>query len=566
MIQHHLSGRFVAVMTLVAALGGVSEDAHSQAAESGSLRAGGDGRAPGARLRPHRVAQRATPATGARATPQAVAAPAGPSATVLVPLAPAASATPAPASSAAPAPTPRAASGAAHASNAAGTYTSPTTHRMGSVAPTPTPEQVKALEQMRVEASDYEKAARDYRDTITRIVQYHYDEKRRRLLASLDSEIDVEKKSLREAREDAIKRLEEFVARYSGPTANPENTPDAMFRLAALYEERARGEGTEDVTEGLRPAIALYKRIIREFPDYRELAGIYYYLGHALNDSSRLEEAQQVWRSLVCHNRYPYPVPADPKNPDVDTIGRLPQDHTADYWLGWNDAHPTPPGLGGPAPRARARTRGGATEENSFSNPYPDSCAGVAQAVEAGAEPRYVAEIWWQIGNWHFDQIDPTGGPYNLNRAAVAYQQGMKYKKPPLYGVTMYKLAWTYFKQQRYETAVREFVSLLGYTDEQEKATGDPGADFRAEAYTYIAGSLTYLDFVGPCRRSRSSLATTCSTPRPILRWPSRRCAWRSSACKTRSSSRKTRSGRRRSTRRSSQEFREVTSGTMPSR
>ena len=26
----------------------------------------------------------------------------------------------------------------------------------------------------------------------------------------------------------------------------------------------------------------------------------------------------------------------------------------------------------------------------------------------------------------------------------------------------------------------------------------DPGADFRAEAYTYIAGSLTYVDFEGP--------------------------------------------------------------------
>jgi hypothetical protein len=74
----------------------------------------------------------------------------------------------------------------------------------------------------------------------------------------------------------------------------------------------------------------------------------------------------------------------------------------------------------------------------------------------------------------------------------------MQFKKPPLYGVSMYKLAWTYFKQQRYETAVREFVSLLNYTDEQEKATGDPGTDFRAEAYPYIAGSLTYLDFAGP--------------------------------------------------------------------
>ena len=74
----------------------------------------------------------------------------------------------------------------------------------------------------------------------------------------------------------------------------------------------------------------------------------------------------------------------------------------------------------------------------------------------------------------------------------------MTFKKPPLYGVALYKYAWTLFKQQRYDAATREFVHLLLYTDEQQKETGDPGADFRGEAYTYIAGSLTNVDFVGP--------------------------------------------------------------------
>ena len=41
------------------------------------------------------------------------------------------------------------------------------------------------------------------------------------------------------------------------------------------------------------------------------------------------------------------------------------------------------------------------------------------------------------------------------------------------------------FKQQRYELATKKFVELLLYTDEQEKVTGDRGADFRSEAYTY---------------------------------------------------------------------------------
>ena len=224
-------------------------------------------------------------------------------------------------------------------------YVPPPPRKMAPPPPPPTPEQVEGLEQLQTEAAEYEKAAKDYRDAMTRIVQHHYEDKRRRMLAALDGEIAIEKKALGEAREEAIKRLEEFVARYTGTNAHPENTPDAMFRLAALYEERVAATPPDDLSVGLRPAIALYKRVINEFPNYRELAGIYYYLGHALNDSNRIEESQQVWRSLVCHNKFPYPVPADPKDPSKDTIVRLPQDHDDDYWRGWENAHPTPVGV-----------------------------------------------------------------------------------------------------------------------------------------------------------------------------------------------------------------------------
>ncbi len=124
----------------------------------------------------------------------------------------------------------------------------------------------------------------------------------------------------------------------------------------------------------------------------------------------------------------------------------------------------------------------------------------------AGQEPKYVGEIWWRMGDWEFDQLDIRGGVidtepsavWDYNRAASAYGHSLQYKKPPLYGVALYKFAWTLFKQQRYEAATREFVHLLNYTDEQEKLTGDPGADFRQEAFTYIAGSLDNFDFVGP--------------------------------------------------------------------
>ncbi|EYF08936.1 tetratricopeptide repeat protein [Chondromyces apiculatus] len=382
--------------------------------------------------------------------------------------------------------------------------------------PPPTPAQLAALAKFEKEVQAYEKAARAYRDSISRIVQRHYEERRRRILSALDGEIAIERKALREAREEAIRRLEAFVQHYNGPNAQPEATPDAMFRLAALYEERARTDAdvNEDLDVGLLPAIALYKRIIQDFPAYRELAGVYYYLGHALNDSERLAEAQQVWRSMVCHNRFPYPVAPDPKDPKRDSVTRLPQDHDDDYWVGWEARHPTPIGAvkQAPQPQGKAppagKTGGQAAgeeaeapaveDEVAFKNPYPETCQPIPQKVVAGDEPRYVAEVWWQIGDYHFNELDRAGGPFNYNRAETAYRRSVKYKKPPVHGVAMYKLAWTYFKQQRYETSARHFIDLLRYSDEQEKLTGDPGTDFRAEAYTYIAGALTYLDFVGP--------------------------------------------------------------------
>ena len=467
----------------------------------------GVGIAPGAFSQTNPKVAPAAAAKGAPAPP----APGVPSA--LAPSAPPASAVPA---------TPPPASAAAAASAAPADVSSvlpPVVRKVTPPPPAPSPQQLAGLQELEKEADTYEKAARDYRRTITGIIQHHYEDRRRRVLSALDNEIAVEKKGLRDAREEAIRRLEAFVAKYSGANAHPENTPDAMFRLAALYEERARTDtdSSEDLAVGLKPAVALYKRIIKEFPQYRELAGIYYYLGHAYNDSSRLPEAQQVWRSLICHNLYAYPTQPDPKDADKDVVVRLPQDHDRDYWTGWESRHPTPIGGGGlggkgtkpnrafvapasPKKKGREPAAGNTSldDELTFRNPFTDACKPIPQKTAPGAEPRYLAEVWWLIGDYHFNEVDPAGGPFNYNRAEAAYQQSIKFKKPPVHGVSMYKLAWTYFKQQRYETSVHQFIDLLRYTDQQEKATGDTGADFRAEAYTYIAGSLTYLDFAGP--------------------------------------------------------------------
>ncbi len=375
-------------------------------------------------------------------------------------------------------------------------YTLPKAHKMAPPAPPPTPEQLAALAALKVESDTYAKGAAEYSDTLTKIVRLHYEEKKREILTGLDKDIAIERAELKKARDVAIQRLEEFVAKYSRQVPPPpEATPDAMYRLAALYEERARDSENEDLTQTLKPAIALYKRVIVEYPKYQHLAAIYYFLGHAYNDSTRVAEAQQVWRSLVCHNHFAYPTAPDPQKPDTDTVVPLPQDHDETYWSEWRRVHHDEKSLrkGGP--------------DTTFLDPYPGDCQSIAQpALLPGQEPKYVGETWWRIGDWEFDEQDMGGGyvksepgaVYDYNRAASAYNHSLQLKGWPVYGVSLYKYAWTLFKQQRYETSTREFIHLLNYTDQQQKERGDPGSDFRGEAYTYIAGSLTNVNFKGP--------------------------------------------------------------------
>ncbi len=453
---------------------------------------------------------RSAPSVGASAAASASAAPSASASA-----APAASASAAPAASASAAPA-ASASVATAATTAPPSSTPPSSSALPKLRkqapppPAPTPDQLKALGILQQEAQSYESGSKDYRRNLTMIVRHHYEQRRQRVLTALDREITEEKHGLDDARAEAIARLEAFVERYSGANADPKATPDAMFRLGALYEERARANTDADLTTGLDPAISMYRRLIKEFPQYEEIAAVHYYLGHAYTDAGRIEEGQQAWRSLVCNSRYT--VKDDPKDAGKIALDPLPQDHDDKFWQDWYNKNPVPLDQAGkgkkPVPRAPAKKGAAAAqakattaladqEERKFVDPY-DGCVPLPQKTEPGQDPRYLAEIWWQLGNFHFDQIDPHGGPYNLNRAVSAFDRSLEYKTPPIYGVAMYKQAWTYYKQQRYKTAVDWFVKLLRYADDQEAKTGDPGADFRSEAYTYIAGSLTYVDFEGP--------------------------------------------------------------------
>ena len=131
----------------------------------------------------------------------------------------------------------------------AAVFSPPVVRKTTAPAPAPTPEQIAALDALKAETLVYAKGAADYSDTVTKIVRLHYEEKKKEILTGLDKDIAIERAELKKTRDVAIQRLEEFVAKYSGSHAEPEATPDAMYRLAAHYEAEVAGYGSVFVHE-----------------------------------------------------------------------------------------------------------------------------------------------------------------------------------------------------------------------------------------------------------------------------------------------------------------------------
>ncbi len=245
--------------------------------------------------------------------------------------------------------------------------------------------------------------------------------------------------------------LEEQLQSAADRAADPNMKSDALFRLAVLVSERERADPARSPLRLAQP-ISILRRIARENPTYPRMFHVRYQLGHDLLDAGRAIESSQVWRSLVCSNLYAFPAAA-PTDATRDAIVPLAQE-----------------------------------QGKRFQDPYPDTCTALIGGAEAAS---LVGEIWLRIGNAHFEQIDPADAVYGWNRAAVALRKAITSNGShgEVQAQARYKLAWTYFKQQRYEAAVGAFEDVL---------RANAGEDYAHEATTYIAGSLTEVDFVGP--------------------------------------------------------------------
>lgn len=265
----------------------------------------------------------------------------------------------------------------------------------------------------------------DFQATVESIVDAEYKRKVAQINGFYDSKINASEAIERAYRDDAILAFEQFLERFP----NEERyTPDALFRLAELYFEKAnddflladdeyqiqldayergeRSEPPEDVTRDYTLTIATFQRLIDAWPDYRLLDGAIYLVGYCQQQMGEDALARDLFAKLI-----------------VDR---------------------------------------------------PDS--------------KFVPEAWVRIGEHHFD--------YNeLDLAKAAYEQAMLFPDSAYYDKALYKLAWTYYRQDDFHQAIAQFKRLVEWSDEHERQTGREGSVLREEAVQYVAISLAEEDW-----------------------------------------------------------------------
>ncbi len=403
--------------------------------------------------------------------------------------------------------------------------------------PTPTTAQLDALRLLEAEANGLIDRGRGFRQSVNGILVREHDRQLSRLRAGFDRQLTAERAAEAQARRHAIQVFERFLEMYPEDT---EYTPDVMFRLAELYydesafakleaDERsdqiaqdlqARGLPTGNVPqapEDYRCSVLLYRHIVARFPNYRLMDATHYLLGYVLKEMNREPEAMTAYKGLVCPSRFHYDrdhgfdlaAPLQPVDQPI-TCG-----HLFDILRPRGPALISPPLSGGTSDGGV----GGIAMQTAPLSPAPPGPATEPVGIPTdynGCQPmngsngqpsRYAGEVWYTIGDDHFDNIAGDDG----NALAIAaYQAAMRasqHRRPvlpansgvpaaallgaggsgsgdipqppearalfdagvdygPFWSKALYKIGWAYFRMQNgYPSALRNFSFLMDYYD-----------------------------------------------------------------------------------------------------
>ncbi len=89
-----------------------------------------------------------------------------------------------------------------------------------------------------------------------------------------------------------------------------------------------------------------------------------------------------------------------------------------------------------------------------------------------------IPEVWFRLGEYYFN----NGW---LSSAEDAYAKVLQYKNSMFYDMALYKEAWTFFREDKYDQALADFVEVVDRADRAQGA--QKRESMRAEAFEYIS-------------------------------------------------------------------------------
>ncbi|MFZ9886450.1 MAG: tetratricopeptide repeat protein [Myxococcota bacterium] len=302
--------------------------------------------------------------------------------------------------------------------------------------PAPASDDASRLELLRDLVKRYEEDARDFREQVRLVAERKYRERRAAIEANYDKVLEPVLSAERKHRLEAIAAFEQFIARHPDHTRY---TPDAMFRLAELYFEKYDDE---------------YQAAMRDFRDRYQQWSDAGGEGEAPREPpQRFDRTVELYQQII--QRFP----------DYRLIDG------AYYLLGYT-----------------LRVQGQADE----------GLLAWKTLVEKFPQSRFYAEVWFRIGDVHFDEEEWPD-------AIAAFLKVVPDPSSNFYDKGLYKLAWTYYLTNRFDDGVVRFFELLDYSYAKKAAKGgkSAGSVLEEEALQYAAISFSDDNWVRPQRYRR---------------------------------------------------------------
>jgi TolA-binding protein len=328
------------------------------------------------------------------------------------------------------------------------------------IAPMPeqiqlSPEEKDQLKDIESEYERFTQAAIEHDTRMRTIARREFDTRTAELTKKYADRIAKIESGRGQRHGETIAKLVQFLKDHPD---HEQFTPDAMFRLADLYIDRAEEEFEARMTaqeKSGQPAdsdaaqivdytasLELWDQILTKFPKYRQTASTLYlagYYGRAKDERKSL----QIFLALACANQYK-----------------------------WNDPPPKVP------TREEALKRVSAKQ---LRDPY------VACTPYENADKELVRHAWVRgVADAHFTI------PGEIDESIAAYLKvadGGNDSK--LYAESLYKLAWSYYKRDMMEPSIRRFDESVKLYDQVVAAGGTPALELRDESIQYISVAFT---------------------------------------------------------------------------